>query len=199
MRIALFPVAHSWCNCQCRLFQMTSIPKTVVGSAPKKRPGEGERRVAERFTFSAVAEIMNVGSPIRVNARVSDISRSGCYLDAINVFAQGTKIRLTICHGDQQFDTAATVVYSMPDMGMGITFDSVEPEMSAVLERWIAEVKGEIEPLGDHQTLNRMMSNYSRVERDVLSRLIALMIRKSILARDEGADLLDELLRENQE
>jgi hypothetical protein len=199
MRLALFLVGLSSRNRQCRLSQMTSIPKTEVGSTSKRRPSEGERRFAERFTFSAVAEIMNVGSPIRVSARVSDISRSGCYLDAINVFAQGTKIRLTICHANQQFDAAATVVYSLPDMGMGITFDSVDAEMSAVLDRWIAEVKGEIVPLGNHQMLSNMMSDYSRVERDVLGRLIGLMMRKNILARDEGADLLDELLCENQE
>jgi hypothetical protein len=84
-------------------------------------------------------------------------------------------------------------------MGMGVTFDSVSPEMAAVLERWIALVKGEVANPDSTQVLTLMAQDSPRVERIVLGRLIGLMMWKKMLSREEGANLLDDLLRENQE
>jgi PilZ domain len=177
---------------------MISSPNTVVGPAPKRRQGESERRISERFTFSAVAEAIDLSSRVRVTARVSDISRTGCYLDIINIFGPGTRVQLNISHANMQFDAVATVAYSIPGMGMGVTFTSVDPEMSAILEQWIAEASGEIAPLCDDLPINRIVQDYPRVERHILGRLIGLMMSKKMLAHEEGADLLDELLRENK-
>jgi hypothetical protein len=37
------------------------------------------------------------------------------------------------------------------------------------------------------------------VERNILGRLIGLMMQKKMLSQEEGANLLDDLLREHQE
>jgi len=175
---------------------MISAPKTIPGTVPQRRKGAIERRMAERFAFSAVAEIMNAGSSIRINARVSDISRSGCYLDVFNVLAAGSSIWISIHHGNKQFDTAATVVYSLPDMGMGIAFNSAEPEMLLLLDRWLAEVKGEVVPHNGERTPHYMTGRNVFGEGEVLSHLIELLMRKNIVTEDEGAGLLDELLHD---
>lgn len=179
--------------------QLISPPNSKSELAPGKHAKHSERRVSERFSFSAVAEVLDVVALNRITARVSDISATGCYLDVINVFGPGTKIRIAICHANLQFDAPATVVYSLPGMGMGVTFNSVSPEMSAVLERWIALVKGEVAHPDNTQVLNLIAQDSPRVERNILGRLIGLMMRKKMLSREEGANLLDDLLRENQE
>jgi len=153
--------------------------KTEAAPAPKRDPGEPDRRSAERYPFSAVAEAVELSSRVRVTARVSDISRTGCYLDVINVFGPGVKAQLTIRHANLKFDVVATVVYSLPGMGMGVTFNSISPEMESVLERWIAEARGEIAPTEEPPIANRMIQDFPRVERHILGRLIGLMIRKA--------------------
>ena len=132
-----------------------------------------------------------------MNARVSDISLTGCYLDMLNVFASGTKVEIWIRHANLLFEGTGTVVYSMARMGMGISFDPMPPEMLTILQGWINQVRGEMKPLEESADLNRVIQNYPRVERHVLGRLIALMMRKNILSPNEGTDLLEELLREN--
>jgi hypothetical protein len=178
---------------------MNQSASTKAGDPRKRVSGEADRRASERFSFSAVAELVDVASHTRITARVSDISTSGCYLDVINVFGPGAKARITIRHANLQLDALATVVYSLPGMGMGVAFDSMTPEMASVLERWIALATGEIAPQDAAPEINRMIQNYPRVERHILGRLIGLMMRKTMLTREEGTNLLDELLRENPE
>ena len=178
--------------------QMISSPNSKTILAPENEVSPRERRVSERFSFSAVAEVVDVVALNRITARVSDISASGCYLDGINVFVPATKIRIVIRHANLQFDALATVVYSLPGMGMGVTFNSVSPEMSAVLDRWIALVKGEVAHPDSTQVLNLVAQDSSQIEKNILGRLIGLMMLKKMLSREEGASLLDDLLRENQ-
>lgn len=178
---------------------MNRPPHKIADQPQKRGSGEAERRVSERFTFSAVAELVDVVSLTRITACVSDISSSGCYLDVINVFVPGTKAQLAIRHANVQFDALAIVAYSLPGMGIGVTFNAINHEMSAVLDRGIAELKGEVAPVEATPEVNRMVQNYPRIERHILGRLIGLMMRKNMLAREEDADLLNELLRENKD
>jgi len=79
---------------------------------------------------------------------------------------------------------------------MGVSFNGVGPAMASVLDRWIAQLKGEIVSAEEKLEVNRMVPNYPHVERHILGRLIGLMMRKSMLTREEGTGLLDELLRD---
>jgi hypothetical protein len=178
---------------------MTSPPNSSTKLPLTSHASHSERRVSERFSFSAVAEVIDVVAMNRITARVSDISANGCYLDVINVLSPATKIRIAIRHANLEFDALATVAYSLPGMGMGVTFNSVSPEMSAVLERWIALVKGDLAQPDSTQVLNLLSQDSPRAERKILGRLIGLMMRKKMLSREEGVSLLDDLLRENQE
>ena len=178
---------------------MTNSVKLGAGPEASQVQTESNRRASERYEFSAVAETVDLGSGARVTARVSDISRTGCYLDVINVFRPGTDAQISIRHANLNFEARATVVYSLTGMGMGIHFNSVAPEMSAVLERWVALVTGEATPAEGAPMLNLIAQHSPRVERKILGRLIGLMMRKNMLSREEGANLLDDLLRENPE
>jgi hypothetical protein len=173
---------------------MSNLPKPNSHYASKTGSEVADRRASERFPFSAVTEVVDISTATRITARVSDISLTGCYLDVINVFGPGTKIQINIRHGSLHFEANGAVVYSLPGMGMGITFNPVSQEMAAVLKRWIAEVKGDTAPLQASPEIINVIQNYPKVERHILGRLIGLMMQKNLLTAYEGTDLLKELL-----
>lgn len=173
---------------------MSDLPKSNNSYSSKIGSDVAERRTSERFPFSAVTEIIDIASATRITARVSDVSLTGCYLDVINVFSPGTKIQINIRHGSLQFEATGAVVYSLPGMGMGITFNPVGPDMASVLKRWIAQVRGEIAPIEAAPELHQAIQNYPKVERHVIGRLIGLMMQKNMLTAYEGTELLKELL-----
>ena len=160
----------------------------------KNEPSPVEHRNSERLPFSAVAQLIEPHSQARMSVRVADISRHGCYADALNSMPVGTKLTISIAHANAEFKTDATVIYSLRGAGMGLSFDELSPEMESVLNRWIAEVRGEISPLPEAAEVNFAIQKYPQVERHILSRLISLMIRKALLTQSEGKDLLNELL-----
>jgi hypothetical protein len=90
-------------------------------------------------------------------------------------------------------------VYSLSGMGMGVRFNGVGPEMTNVLRKWIAQVKGEITPVNETPQVKDMIENYPRVERHILGSLIGLMMRKNMLTSEEGTALLADLLSVKQE
>jgi hypothetical protein len=57
-----------------------------------------ERRRAPRFTFIASAEVLAEAAGMRLAARVSDNSASGCYVDTINPLVDGDRRPLEDCH-----------------------------------------------------------------------------------------------------
>lgn len=178
---------------------MSGLLKSDTMGTTKTRDKPSERRTSLRFPISAVSELVDAKTNTCITARVSDISLSGCYFDALNVFVPGTKVHVNINHASLQFKALGTVVYSLPGMGMGVTFGDVGPDMASVLHRWILQIRGEIAPVAEIPEVNLMMQAYPRVERHILGRLIGLMMRKNMLTREEGVELLEELLRDNRD
>jgi hypothetical protein len=178
---------------------MSIPPYSKIIRAKHAASDGAERRSSERFPFSAVTELVETASRARISARVSDISPTGCYLDVINVFPPGTQTKISIRHANLHFEADATVVYSLSGMGMGVRFNGVGPEMTTVLRKWIAQVKGEITPVNETPQVKDMIENYPRVERHILGSLIGLMMRKNMLTSEEGTALLADLLSVKQE
>jgi hypothetical protein len=98
-----------------------------------------ERRAAPRYALVLTAEVVEPRSRAKLNARTSDISRTGCYLDTLNPMGTGMLLNLRLQHGDEVFTTKARVVYESPNMGMGVQFVDVPPDQMAILDRWFAE------------------------------------------------------------
>jgi PilZ domain len=96
-----------------------------------------ERRRAPRFTFIASAEVLAEAAGMRLAARVSDISASGCYVDTINPLVDGTAVRLKIVTQTHVFEAPATVVYSQTHLGMGLEFGEVLPYSQHILRNWL--------------------------------------------------------------
>jgi PilZ domain len=97
-----------------------------------------DRRDAPRYPLILIAEVTEIASAIKVTARTSDVSRTGCYIDTLTPAPKGTHIRLRLMRGEETFETEARVVYVSPGLGMGIRFHEYAAEKQLVtLDRWL--------------------------------------------------------------
>ncbi len=94
------------------------------------------RRVP-RFPCSASAEVTSDGGMELSN--VTELSRYGCFLQTPKPLATGTNLAVRIMNQGMVFAATATVVYSRPDLGMGIAFREVKSLFQGILEDWLRE------------------------------------------------------------
>jgi hypothetical protein len=96
-----------------------------------------ERR-SPRFPFIASAQVTETRTEARLQARTSDISREGCYLDMLNPLPKGTRLKINVTHHDQQLDAVGRVVHSELNVGMGVQFEEIGQR--SVMDAWLAEL-----------------------------------------------------------
>ena len=97
-----------------------------------------DRRDSPRYALTLVAIVTELGSSNVVNARSSDVSRSGCYVDTLQPLAPGAQVKIVLRSGDETFETTARVVYMCPGLGMGVHWGTNPPEKNlAILDRWL--------------------------------------------------------------
>jgi len=171
-----------------------SVKEVPERGGENVQSSEIDRRRSPRHALTAIAELMDRRSGARIAVRISDVSQDGCYAGALSVFPPGTKVIVSIRHAEFEFKAMARVVYALPTMGMGIHFEDVAPEMSRIMERWIAAVQGEFDlettPTDGHAHAPKS------TERKVPHGLVELLMRKGLVSQTEGIDLLQELSRE---
>ncbi|HXN51599.1 MAG TPA: PilZ domain-containing protein [Candidatus Acidoferrum sp.] len=101
---------------------------------------DSERRQAPRYPFIAEAEVTEIASDTKLVAKTSDLSVGGCFLDMLNPSPQGTDVRVRISHQGATFTALGRVAFILPNMGMGVTFTSVEQDQQAILQKWISNL-----------------------------------------------------------
>jgi hypothetical protein len=157
-----------------------------------------DRRASPRFPFTAAAEVVDTKTRTRMNARVSDLSRDGCYVDTNAPFPIQTKIRIRMTSGTKTFETLGTIVYSLPNMGMGISFTQTAPDHAAILNKWINDLSGdtpfEFDQPEKHDAPKAAASGGDE-QGFVLQELVITLMRKGTLTADEGKAMLQKLLR----
>jgi len=104
---------------------------------PKSSSPAGDRRRTPRYPFVASAEIVEKISGTRMFARMTDISLYGCYLDMSNPLPSGSHVFVKIFTGTDFFEAHATVVYSQPNLGVGLAFRNVEQHFFPTLKKWL--------------------------------------------------------------
>jgi hypothetical protein len=95
------------------------------------------RRVP-RFPCKASAEVTSDGAIELTN--VTELSRYGCYLQTPKPLATGTELAVKIMNQGKVFAATAMVLYSQPDLGMGVAFREVKSLFQRVLEDWLREL-----------------------------------------------------------
>jgi len=69
--------------------------------------------------------------------RVTELSRYGCYLETTRPLVPRTRVRLKIFDQGRMFEATATVLYSQPQLGMGVAFREVKSIFQTILEDWL--------------------------------------------------------------
>ena len=100
---------------------------------------DNERRLSPRFSFIANGELREENTDTRLTTRVSEISKTGCYLDMMNPLPNGTPFRLSIAAGGEIFQAQAKIIYAVEHMGAGVQFEQIDSKSAPILERWLAE------------------------------------------------------------
>jgi hypothetical protein len=74
-------------------------------------------------------------------AHIEDLSLFGCFVETVDPFPAGTKVRLRISYGGANVIAQATVAYSRDNGGMGIGFTSIEPTSLPILDAWLDDLR----------------------------------------------------------
>ena len=96
-----------------------------------------ERRRTPRYPFIATAEVFDPSSQASTSTRVTELSLHGCYLDMPNPLPKDTQIKIKIYSEGRFFEASGVVVYSQPNLGIGVTFRDVRPQFLSVLKQWL--------------------------------------------------------------
>jgi hypothetical protein len=96
-----------------------------------------DRRRTPRYPFIADAEIMHKSSGASMFARTTDISLYGCFLDMAQPLPNGSQIAIKIFTGGDFLEAQASVVYSQPNLGVGVAFWEVKPHFLPTLKKWL--------------------------------------------------------------
>jgi hypothetical protein len=111
----------------------------LTNSDPKDQQRAQERRKTARFPFVANCEVSEANSDARIKARVSEISLYGCYVDMLNPPPVGARVFIKIFTEADFLETSASVVYSHPNLGIGVTFRELGLHFMPVLQKWLLE------------------------------------------------------------
>jgi hypothetical protein len=96
-----------------------------------------ERRRTPRYPFIATAEVVDQSSSGSISTRVTELSLNGCYLDMPNPLPKDAQIKIKIYSEGKFFESNGVVVYSQPNLGVGVTFREVRAQFVTVLKQWL--------------------------------------------------------------
>jgi hypothetical protein len=175
----------------------SDMPMVVPAPLPEEsaKGGGAERRAQVRYPFTAAAEVYDVHSQTRVTGRCSDLGLGGCYVDTLSPLVVGTAVRVRIERDMREFEATATVAFAQSPMGMGLSFQEINPESAGVLRSWMAELSGEKSPQIEVSYTGQEAGLRSSNVGQVLNEFINLMVRKKLITENEGASLLRQMFR----
>ena len=129
-----------WATSGCAKLDVRGSP---VGSLPTSPSDLGStyrtQRTVPRYTFVAVAEIIEAATQTCVMGRINEISRKGCYVDTLNPFPVGTHLNVVISRDQGTFATKGNVIYAHEGMGMGVAFRDPTHDQLTILDSWLAQ------------------------------------------------------------
>jgi PilZ domain len=100
-----------------------------------------QARRCPRYPFYASAEITEIETHTKLNARTSEVSRYGCYVDMMNPLRIGMGLLMRVTYDEQSVNISGRVIYSQPNVGMGVAFETFGPGHERTLEKWLEHLK----------------------------------------------------------
>jgi hypothetical protein len=111
-----------------------------ITSASASATGVDKRR-APRYRLFADAEIFESHSGTRLQARTSDMSLFGCYVNSVNWLPPGSEIQLQIAHKNGAITVGGRVVRCGTAQGIGVEFTVIPAAQKAILKDWLADAR----------------------------------------------------------
>lgn len=106
-----------------------ALKRTNEGaSATTEQTYPGEKRRNPRYKCEGSAEFRSEGSTVRTWATVTDVSRSGCYVEMQATSPVDTKLDMVIEVTGIRVGVKGVVRVSYPFLGMGIAFTEIAEE-----------------------------------------------------------------------
>jgi hypothetical protein len=171
--------------------------KKSAGSAAKA----DERRTFPRCPLSAEAEVVEAQSRTKMNARVSDLSRMGCFVEMMSPFPLGANLKMRIMKNKTPLLAHGRVAFSSGGMGMGVRFTALDSDQIPLLEKWLGELSATLacddEAAGEGLPTQSSYANGNETSY-VLNELIIALPRKGVLSDGEGKTMLQKLIHERR-
>ncbi len=112
-----------------------ALKRTNEGiTAPPPQAYPGDKRRNPRYKCEGSAEFRSEGSTVRTWATVTDLSRSGCYVEMQATSPVDTALSMTIEIAGIRVGVKGVVRVSYPFLGMGIAFTEVSENDKARFE-----------------------------------------------------------------
>lgn len=170
--------------------------RTASDQRRKVQKTPGDRRTDPRLSFTAGVTAVEPCSQTELESHTSDVSGDGCFVDTMSPLPAGTEIHLRLTKNGRSFHTKARVIYCQVGVGMGLLFTEFAPAQRSVLERWFAELRGELPPapLFVEKNDRPTCQTPPRIdERPIVEDLVLLLAQKHLLTEDESESILRRL------
>ena len=158
----------------------------------------GERRRLERRKHprypcgSGGAEIRQQGVDSRIWARLTDISRGGCYLETMSPMPVLTYINLGLILEEQHLNAKGQVVVSHPNFGMGIQFIDLSAADRKMLESWLAALAPKVvTPLGRRGGENPVRTLDKDSAALLVQAITEFFFNRPVMSREEFQQLVE--------
>jgi PilZ domain len=171
------------------------MPQSPVQSALETAARSFERRSGERHQISAMVQVLEMRNGIRITARTNDLSRGGCFLDALTPLAVGSRVRLLLSRQNSGFEALGTVTYSQAGLGMGIAFNNTQPEHQRVLDAWLDAANSPSGPSDDGHASSATPDEHQATLSMAVEKLVRLLVSRRILTAEDGATFFRNLPR----
>jgi PilZ domain-containing protein len=152
-----------------------------------------ERREARRYPFVCHAELIDVAGSTRISARTTDMSLRGCYIDTLNPFPVGTRVRLQLMKSDEQLEFRAKVTSCHMGSGMGLLFERLTSAQKKTVAFWLEKASSGSETSFSAPPSPGTSSDPAKKNVRFAEKLVKMLEGRGILSPSEAADLLREL------
>lgn len=164
-----------------------------VSSHQRATQAQPERRIGARSAFIARADVRDMREGSRINARTSDLSTQGCYIDTLNPFPIGAQVHVRIQRDEQDLDVLAKVSSRHLGSGMGLVFEDMTPTQREQVTNWLNTLRLPPHiPLGPAVPPSLKQQRGADADATYMIRLIHALVRKGFLSQDEASEILSE-------
>jgi len=81
--------------------------------------------------------VLDQATKTSISTRVTELSLYGCYIEMRNPLPEGSSIHVKISSESKFLEAAGTVVYAVPNGGIGVRFQDVRHQFLIVLKEWL--------------------------------------------------------------